>query len=208
MVLVHPDFRRRGIGTALLKHAIRHLREEREIRCVKLDATPDGQPLYEKLGFQAEFGLKRWLRKGPEGEAKKSGEPKELSEAALKLDRQIFGTDRGELLRRLAREGLSVCERPDGSFGLMRDGNRAIYVGPISATDEEAGVSIASELIAQADETRWVFWDFPDANLAAADLARSLGFEPIRDLTRMWLGENATQSDQKRTFGIADFGLG
>ncbi|MCB1202766.1 MAG: GNAT family N-acetyltransferase, partial [Verrucomicrobiae bacterium] len=39
MVLVHPDFRRQGIGTALLERAIRHLREERRVTCVRLDAT-------------------------------------------------------------------------------------------------------------------------------------------------------------------------
>src|SRR5215510_8173248 len=51
MVLVHPDYRRRGIGRALLEHCIEHLRE-REVRCIKLDATPAGKKVYDGLGFK------------------------------------------------------------------------------------------------------------------------------------------------------------
>src|SRR5687767_195790 len=39
MMLVHPDYRRRGIGTALMQRAFDHLREG-GITCIRLDATP------------------------------------------------------------------------------------------------------------------------------------------------------------------------
>src|SRR5262245_6183131 len=54
MVLVDAEVRGRGIGKALMSHALEHL-DRRGIACLRLDATPLGQPLYEKLGFQAEF---------------------------------------------------------------------------------------------------------------------------------------------------------
>src|SRR5437899_5195592 len=38
MVLVHPEFRRRGIGRALLEHCIAHLCK-RGVRCLQPDAT-------------------------------------------------------------------------------------------------------------------------------------------------------------------------
>src|SRR5436190_22480309 len=50
MMLVHPDHRRMGIATRLINRALEYLKE-REVRCVKLDATPAGQPLYEQLGL-------------------------------------------------------------------------------------------------------------------------------------------------------------
>ena len=53
MVLVHPDFRRRGIGTILMNRAIEHLRL-RGLEAIKLDATDDGRPVYLKLGFRDE----------------------------------------------------------------------------------------------------------------------------------------------------------
>lgn len=96
MVLVHPEFRRRGVGTALLGHAIHYLREIRRIPSVKLDATPEGLPLYEKLGFQAEWGLRRWLSKPGAhrtgGERELSSDP--LSPMSAELDREVFGADR------------------------------------------------------------------------------------------------------------------
>lgn len=59
MVLVDPAARGQGIGTALLHKAVTYLDEIR-LPCVKLDATPLGKPLYEKLGFVSEYELARW----------------------------------------------------------------------------------------------------------------------------------------------------
>src|SRR5262245_55297348 len=43
MVLVDPALRRRGIGTALMEHALAYL-ERRRVQTIRLDATPLGQP--------------------------------------------------------------------------------------------------------------------------------------------------------------------
>jgi len=59
MVLVDKAVRGRGIGTGLLKHALDYLKE-RNVRTVRLDATPAGQPIYEKLGFVPEYELARY----------------------------------------------------------------------------------------------------------------------------------------------------
>jgi GNAT superfamily N-acetyltransferase len=61
MMLVHPKHRRQGIATRLMSQAIEYLRG-RAVRCLRLDATPAGYPLYEKLGFIPEWTLTRCLR--------------------------------------------------------------------------------------------------------------------------------------------------
>ncbi|NOY01032.1 MAG: GNAT family N-acetyltransferase, partial [Verrucomicrobia bacterium] len=104
MVLVHPDFRRRGLGKALLEHCITYLRDDQKIRCVKLDATPEGQPLYEKLGFNAEWSLKRWVGNG--GGNTDNCPHDRITETSLKLDREIFGADRKNLLKSLEQGGM------------------------------------------------------------------------------------------------------
>ncbi len=48
MVLVHPDYRRQGIGKMLLDKAIELLKDKRTI---KLDATAEAKKLYIKSGF-------------------------------------------------------------------------------------------------------------------------------------------------------------
>ena len=48
MVLVDKSLRGQGAGKMLLTHIIDELKG---IKSIKLDATPAGQPLYQKLGF-------------------------------------------------------------------------------------------------------------------------------------------------------------
>src|SRR4051812_37831517 len=49
MVLVDEAMRGRGIGAALMRHALAHLNRI-GVERIRLDATPLGRPVYEKLG--------------------------------------------------------------------------------------------------------------------------------------------------------------
>jgi len=208
MVLVHPDFRRRGIGGKLLHRAINHLRNDRGIACVRLDATPEGRPLYESLGFQAEWGLRRWRREGGGNVTDEALRTPEVSDASCELDEGVFGADRSALLRSLAEGSLAGVSLPDGSFGLMRDGERAVYLGPVTAGSSASGIAMIENLVRQCPGDRVIFWDLPDQNTIATDLALSLGFRPVRELTRMWLGDAPAPFDPSRNFGLAEPGLG
>jgi len=217
MVLVDPRFRRRGIGTALLKRAIGHLRDEREVGCIRLDATPEGRPLYEGLGFRPEWDLRRWVREPVTGRAPERRETREgshgefgphLEAGNLSLDEAVFGADRSRLLQSLEEGSDDVLALPDGSFGMRREGERALYLGPITASSAGAGLQLAEALIGRAAGNRTLFWDLPDSNHAATDLAERCGFRPARILTRMWLGDRPVPGDPMRMFGIAEPGLG
>lgn len=208
MVLVHPDFQRRGIGTALLKGAIHHLRERRGISCVRLDATPAGEPLYEGLGFMAEWGLRRWRREGGSESHLPAPATTVLFPDSLALDRRVFGADRANLLHSLAAASIAGVTLPDGSFGFLREGQRALYLGPVTAATPDSGLTVARALVTAAPGHREIFWDLPAQNTMASDLALSLGFQPVRDLTRMWLGDRALACDPARIFGLAEPALG
>lgn len=238
MVLVHPHFRRRGIGKALLQHGLEHLRSRR-IVCVKLDATPLGQPLYEQLGFQVEWPLKRWelrnsnqLRLAAADEIKSWGpndplERRSPSCAAAdrieswgphdpqrlaSFDTQAFGVSRQELLKRLAKDSLgALLHLSQGGqvagYGLLREGARAAYLGPVVAASAGTGRALVEALLAWAGG-RAIYWDVPDPNQAAVALAQSLGFTPQRTLARMFLGQNEHPGDPQRQFAIAEPSLG
>jgi len=60
-MLVHPEHRRIGIATRLMSRALEYL-QQRQVGCIRLDATPVGRPVYEKLGFISEWQLQRWQR--------------------------------------------------------------------------------------------------------------------------------------------------
>jgi hypothetical protein len=49
-----------------------------------------------------------------------------------------------------------------------------------------------------------IFWDIPDLNQPASDLARRLGFKFHRPLTRMCLQTNLVPSDPFGQWAIAD----
>ena len=56
MVLVEVNARRKGVATALLKHALNFL-EKQQVKSIRLDATAAGLPVYEKFGFTPEYQL-------------------------------------------------------------------------------------------------------------------------------------------------------
>lgn len=212
MLLVHPDCRGCGIGQALLRHAIDFLRH-RGIRCLKLDATPAGKPLYEKIGFRTEWTLRRW-ESSPPAPARQSAPCRvraaspEDHAAVVRLDGRAFGVERPRWLLGLVERSQHalVCLQsasPLQGFALVREGAQATYLGPIVATSAEAGAALAHAAFDSASAQRRCFWDVPDANRAAQDWLVPAGFREQRQLTRMYLGENIRPSRVGELFGIS-----
>ena len=210
MVLVHPDHRRRGIGRALLGHCIAGLQGHR-IRCIKLDATPAGQQVYDGLGFKSEWTLVRWEHAGLQlaKPADARLRPWQASDLPLiaSLDVAGFGVSREKLVEALVSQSrlAVVLETAPGrvaGYGFMRPGSRATYLGPIVAASDEVGLQLVHALLANTTNER-VFWDIPAANTAAVDWARQHGFTQQRMLTRMYLGENTAPGNPRQQFAIA-----
>jgi GNAT superfamily N-acetyltransferase len=195
MVLVDQAVRGRGIGTALMRHALEFL-DGRAVRSVRLDATPLGRPIYEKLGFAAQYTLRRY-----------AGIPADLNEgplltAALRpddwpdvvsLDRQLTGASREALLHRLQEEGADAFRvlRREGRFlGYLtwRPVADAVMVGPCLASCSTDGMDLLIDAFHRLAGRR-IFVDVPEGNrLAVALLERSdLAFQ--RQLLRMTRGD-------------------
>jgi GNAT superfamily N-acetyltransferase len=52
-IFVHPDFMRRGIGTAMVAH-LEALARDEGLRQVMLDSTLNAAPFYRRAGFEGE----------------------------------------------------------------------------------------------------------------------------------------------------------
>jgi ribosomal protein S18 acetylase RimI-like enzyme len=192
MVLVEPEHRGKGLGTRLLQRAVAHL-DSRGVACVKLDATPNGKPLYEKLGFVGEYEIERWMLRREPGNNVSEQRPVDM-EDALKLDREIFGADRSSLLRSLdkaAPEFTMVRRAKAGIAGYAfgRRGSLADQLGPWTAVNEDVSAGILDEFLRRSSRDL-VFIDFLLENPWALPLLQARGFELSRPLTRMFRGTN------------------
>ena len=202
MMLVNPRFRRQGIATALLEQSLAHLQAE-DVVCIKLDATAAGRPLYERLGFRSEFSYRRWQRDdsttGPDEPLDPLGDPWSADDDN-ELDVEAFGADRSAWLKRLSES--SVNHRHARGFGMLRPGHIATTLGPLVARDADAAKQIAQALLRQAPGS--VFWDIPQPYTRAVQLAETLGFRPVRELTRMWTGKRRLVPAFELQYGCAD----
>jgi len=196
LVLVHPNFRRRGLGTCILQELIRRLRLM-GVLLVKLDATNMGIELYRQLGFVEDCAIERWERlPGPVICPGRMTVGKFTLHAAL--DRRAFGIDRSELLSHLSRvESGSFCQ---SGFAMGRPGKHARYFGPCVAESRTVAEELTCWFVQRHLQDK-VFWDILDRSHEAARLAGSLGFSQVRRLTRMSLCHGAVRP------GSADPGL-
>lgn len=201
MMLVHPDFRRRGIATALMTRAIDWLRQQK-LPCIKLDATPEGAAVYARIGFRSESGLARYLR--PARGAATAIVPTAGPFAVPDLDSLAFGANRSAWLRRLAADSRIVVEAQ--GYGMLRPGRLADYLGPVVAESATAARRLVERLLEGVGQA--VVWDLPDRNRAAVTLAQDLGFTPVRCLTRMWLGKHSVAGRPELIYGLTDFATG
>src|SRR5260221_52642 len=143
MVLVEPTERGVGIGTHLLREELALLRED----CVRLDATPLGQPLYARNGFVDEYPIRRMSSTVHAGDfvaVPTSIHPmrEEDLQDVLPFDRVVFGADRSRLLRALFQiaPGYAWISGKAGSiegYSFGRPGFLYEQLGPVIAQDEQ-----------------------------------------------------------------------
>jgi ribosomal protein S18 acetylase RimI-like enzyme len=197
MVLVHPDQRRLGIGSKLLRKTISYLKEC-GVRGIKLDATPMGKKVYVPLGFVDEYELSRYELTVPAIAPSHAPQivPYATVDAAeiARLDTEAFGGERPHVLAAMSKRDPELCFAARDAEGLRgfliaRYGARAVQVGPWIARDTAHAEQLLIALLSRI-ESRTVFIDTPAPNVAGVGLMEKFGFRVQRTLTRMYLGEN------------------
>ena len=201
MVLTHPEFRHQGFAKQLFEHVLA-IADSLGVKTFKLDATDQGQHLYESYGFKSEQAIERWFRPG--SLAREISEPSVEFTKLHQLDREAFGADRSKLLEKLARRG-KCCSGP-GAYTFSRAGRSFSYLGPCLAESAEAARQVLEMAIGIPEAGGW-FWDLLPANRNAVAVASEMGFAPQRRLMRMFRGEELSGNDQL-VYAIAGFELG
>ena len=202
LVLVDIAFRERGIGRRLVQAGLKYA-DDQGVRTVRLDATPLGRPVYERLGFQPQFELSRWGGLPTDSMSAEStqvgGAPGIVDfEWLCELDRQATGTNRTKLLKRLFAESPpNVAWNRDGQAAgsiARRPGRLATQIGPCSGASELCCGLLWREL--QAYRSQPVIVDIPvdkaDLNAVASDA----GLTVQRTLLRMYRGAPVVENPE------------
>lgn len=136
MIIVAQSERGRGLGRKVME-AVMDKSADRELRLI---ATKEGLPLYEKLGFQAESDISQCQGNvaavAPPVNDVNSVSADDLTDI-IQIDTRYTAADRSGLLRWLAQNGTFAVTRADGgeitSYAALRQFGRGQVIGPILA---------------------------------------------------------------------------
>ena len=214
MMLVDPGYRRRRIATRLMSCALEYL-YGRGINTIKLDATPEGFPLYQSMGFITETLIERWeCFAAPNLKNNLQDLDGVLLPAVSELDRIAFGVDRSFLIDALISSSnskssvsLSSADNALNGFALSRPGSNALYIGPVIAKDRKSAIDLLEGMLAQSSNQK-IYIDFNTGFDLPLDYLIELGFVKQRDLIRMSLGTKNAAGTSGLVLAIAGPELG
>lgn len=133
MIIVDGALRGRGLGRKMMEQVIA-LAGDRELRLV---GTPDGLPLYRKMGFE---DCGRVIQLRGTASAATPEQPVVFGPADLgsiaDMDRAASGMERDDLLSRIAETGETLTT--DGGFAILRRFGKGHVLGPVVARDAAA----------------------------------------------------------------------
>jgi ribosomal protein S18 acetylase RimI-like enzyme len=215
MMLVDRDYRRNGISRKLMAEIIDRLSG---VETIKLDATPEGQLVYERMGFIKEYTLLRYVRMPAASEQSTVNQEEVFSlsreqlPALSKFDAAVFGAEREQLLRYLVHEfpeGAFVCKtgKHVNGFVICREGSKYLQVGPLVAETDETAKKLVSRVLRQFSDRPLVL-DVADDKLAFRNWLNAQGFERRRPLIRMYYRRNGRVGMPEKYYLIAGPELG
>ncbi len=207
-LIVRPEMRSQGIGTALLHHAVAYLRE-RGVAIVYLDGVVKAVPLYERLGFRK---VCRSLRFSGTlaGWQHAHIRPMQASDLAsvFTLDRHAFGADRSFFLA----YGLKLF--PELCYVMIEDGKLCGFIvgrrgegwaaaGPWVMADTDCDALPLLARLADAAGAVSIGVGVLESNHIAVELIRSLGFTSREDSPwRMALGPSNDLGASPQCFAV------
>ena len=202
MVIVDEPLRRRGIGTGLVEHCLQYL-DERSVQTARLDSTPAGRCIYEKLGFTVDYEIVRM--EGTAAPQKVNPSVVPVGQDRLKtvclFDQEARGMNRHRLIENLYAQSPQNMHAvfPNGGVAgylMHREGMVATQIGPSVALADDVGLDLADAALTQCAGQR-IFMDIPVDNAPAIRWAQSRGLSVQRPLVRMHRGR-PVNDDPKR----------
>lgn len=202
MIIVDEAMRGRGLGRRLITAAM-DLAQGPEMRLV---ATTEGLPLYEKLGFCATHQIfqHQGIAQPVTPELPVRDGNRQDIEMLARMDHAASGLDRADLLDRIAAQGAVLMA--EGGFALLRDFGRGRVVGPVVAHD----AAIARALIAEAARRNagsFLRVDLPEA-AGLSEFVAALGLTHVGGGNAMVRDQRPATTSEFKTFALVSQALG
>lgn len=180
-IIVHPGYRNKSLGTEMTKALLNSINRE-TYNTVYLIATPLGEPVYKKLGFEEEGG-QVFMRgaKSPDYVAIPEITPykRQYGDKLLAMDFSVSGEDRTHKVLEHLRDAV-VYARQGELLGYYLP---SLGEGHIIATDPVAGEALMAYRLQDRDMAV-----LPSDNTVGLQFLEARGFVRTRAAKRMRLG--------------------
>lgn len=140
-LIVHPELRGRGLGTALLEKAIDWI-SKKSIETILLTSASRAETLYRRLGFKSLHNIYRWQRPAVPGGCgvKLIGDRYNLRRV-IELDSACWSDDRTRLIKIVQPERICLVGDDQTGFLMIGPVGNILMMGP-GAISWPAGVQM------------------------------------------------------------------
>jgi len=211
MVIVHPQYKGKGIGRKITEACIRSVSEKTSIMLI---ATEEGRPLYERLGFQVVSHVSKYI-------CNQYVTPKDYdrneqhifmdydkgdSNGIVKLDEAAFGVNRSNFIQRRIEQSEQCIVVKDKEnyivgYGMSVQTPENRIIGPIVAPNDHIATTIVHHLA--KDYKGKLRIDVPEGKEFFMTVLETAGFQKVNQPPIML--KNSTQFLKRNgeLYGIA-----
>lgn len=200
-LIVSSRYRERGVGSALMQHAIDYLLD-RGVKSIELDGVLAACSMYRRLGFKDKHLSLRFNRP-PQGVTTMQKVIPVSPSSIVALDRKLTGIARQQLLRAALADdcnALYVHGNPVSAYALVRErAGGFCMVAPLVATSWRQVPPLVDQVL-QCDGDRSLWFGVPEPQYRMSQLLTANGFEYMEPSLRMYFGRLLDY--EKHIYGI------
>jgi GNAT superfamily N-acetyltransferase len=212
LLIVRAEWRRKGIGTALMKEAINHLLTN-EVETIRLEAVSAIATVYRKLGFADEYDSLRFSGVYRKIDSAASSNVKLLKKETIKeiaeFDAEYFGANRFKVLSSLYHDHPKLCFISYSGpklvgYIMCRKAEKGYRVGPWVCNPEnsQAARELLTKCMETAEEDAKLYVGVPAVNKKAVEILQDFGFDQYSKSIRMRIGKKLKNERVSEVFAI------
>ena len=205
LYIVAPEYRGRGYGLAIWKHAINYLTKDIGVECIGLDGVLANEALYKRWGFQTSYKIlqykyvvnRTFKRRCPAISEKHFQDIANYDLKVFKVDRAPFLHDFA--FKTEAKTSEAYVAGKLVGFAVARPCFEGYKIGPLFADDIEVARMLIESLFADLLR-QTVFIEAPESHSQAIKLVTDFDMSQGLTTVRMYTGKQY-QQDIRYVYG-------